>query len=205
MQAPSSIEQRKRALRQHMLASRQSLDPTQRKGLDLLLCGQVVRFMEGRSGIKLSAFHAFRGEPQLQPALSALDAAGYQIHLPVLAGQQLQFRRWTRGARLTENRYGIPEPVDGAACNVEELDCVLMPLLAFSVNGARLGMGGGYYDRTFAFRRNPQSLKVPQLVGVAYGLQQLDSLPMDSWDVPLDAVITDQGLHRFDSVAPPDM
>lgn len=186
-----------------MLAARQSLDGAQRERLDFLLCGQVLRFLEARPGSKLAAFHAFRGEPELQPALSALDASGYQVHLPVLVDQHLHFRRWTHGIRLTKNRYGIPEPLDGAPCAAEELDCVLMPLVAFSVNGARLGMGGGYYDRTFAFRRDPQAQASPQLVGIAYGLQQADSLPVEPWDVPLDAVITDQGVHSCQALVPP--
>lgn len=205
MQAPASPEQRKQAIRCQMLGARQSLDSAQRERLDLLLCGQVMRFVEGRPGDKLAAFHAFGGEPELEPVLAALDAAGYQIHLPILLDRQLLFRRWTRGARLTNNRYGIPEPLDGAPCLAEDLDCVLMPLVAFSVSGGRLGMGGGYYDRTFAFRRDPQAGTLPQLVGVAYCLQQVDSLPVEPWDVPLDAVITDQGVHHCQTGARPEI
>ncbi|MGY6553976.1 MAG: 5-formyltetrahydrofolate cyclo-ligase [Wenzhouxiangella sp.] len=204
-QAPNSLQQSKQALRRQMLAARQALDNTQRERLDLLLCGQVMRYVEGRPGDRLAAFHAFGGEPELQPALSALDAAGYQIHLPILQGRQLLFRRWTRGAVLTKNRYGIPEPLAGTPCGAEELDCVLMPLVAFSVSGARLGMGGGYYDRTFAFRRDAQAACVPQLVGVAYCLQQVDGLPVEPWDVPLDAVITDQGVHRCQTSGAPEI
>ena len=67
-----------------------------------------------------------------------------------------------------------------------------MPLVAFSAAGTRLGMGGGYYDRSFAFRHGRGA--PPRLVGVGYGFQREDALAAEPWDVPLDAVATEAGL-----------
>ena len=71
-----------------------------------------------------------------------------------------------------------------------------MPLVAFDDRGRRVGMGGGYYDRTFAARRGRRALRRPRLVGVAFGFQRRDALPGAAWDVPLDAAVTENGLER---------
>ena len=97
---------------------------------------------------------------------------------------------------MQKNRFGIPEPASGAFCDPVHLEIVLTPLVAFSTNGMRLGMGAGYYDRAFQFlRKDPEA--GPWLVGVAYALQQVDSLPADPWDVPLAAILTERGLQVF--------
>ena len=108
----------------------------------------------------------------------------------------MTFRRWQPGEKMVANRFGIPEPVDGRECEPRRLELVLAPLVAFSGNGTRLGMGAGFYDRTFAFAKdNPAA--GPWMVGIAYALQQVDSLPSQPWDVPLGAVITERGLQVF--------
>jgi 5-formyltetrahydrofolate cyclo-ligase len=189
----------KQALRRDLQAARRRLAGSERARLDLLICGHLLHVLEQRAGGAVAAYHACGGEPDLAPALLALDRTGYRVHLPVLQGQVLQFRRWTPGALLMPNRYGIPEPLDGLAGAAEELDWVLLPLVGFSPAGARLGMGGGYYDRTFAFCLQRPMGSRPSLIGVAYGLQQVDSLPMQPWDVPLDGVVTDRGMRWFSS------
>ena len=77
------------------------------------------------------------------------------------------------------------------------IDLVLMPLTAFDAHGHRLGMGGGYYDRTFSFRRGRAHWLRPRLVGVAWAFQRVDALDVAPWDVPMDAVATDRGVTRF--------
>lgn len=191
------IQPAKRELRELLLAERLALPEARRRILDRQLCAHVLSFMAERPGPRISAFLAFRGEPDLRPALAALQAAGRDIHLPVLGEAGMEFRRWVLDDELVPNRFGIPEPVHGPLCPPEALDWVLMPLLAFSATGTRLGMGGGFYDRAFGFRLEPGVLQKPILVGVAYGLQEVNSLPAQHWDVPLDAIITDHGIRRF--------
>ena len=187
----------KQVLRQGFLSERLALADGRRRLLNHQLCAQLIRFMEQRAESRVSAFWSFKGEPDLGPALQVLHESGQQVHLPVLDNDGMAFRRWRPDADMRPNKFGIPEPCDGEYCPPDSLDWVFMPLLAFSATGTRLGMGGGFYDRTFAFRALPESGDGPMLVGIAYSMQQADSLPVDPWDVPLDAVITDLGLREF--------
>lgn len=112
--------------------------------------------------------------------------------LPVLGeGDTLRFAPWRPGDALATNRFGIPEPDVEAASTLAASDMafVAMPLVGFDANGTRLGMGGGWYDRSFAFRRaNPQP---PWLVGVGFDLQRVDALDAQAWDVRADAICTE--------------
>ena len=206
MNQPGAPADAKLDLRSQLLAERLALSRAQRAQLDRRICAHVLRFMEQRPGSAISAFQPFRGEPDLTPALRLLHEAGRRVHLPVLVDDFMQFRRWTPASVLTPNRFGIPEPRDGTACPPENLDWVLMPLVAFSSAGTRLGMGGGYYDRSFAFCLDGSTPARPLLIGVAYSLQEVNSLPAQSWDVPLDAILTDQGPRQFRPLAaePPE-
>ncbi|MGI1679294.1 MAG: 5-formyltetrahydrofolate cyclo-ligase [Cellvibrionaceae bacterium] len=93
------------------------------------------------------------------------------------------------------NRFGIPEPrIAGNPIPLFTLDVVFMPLVAFDKTGARLGMGGGFYDRSFSFKKNNFSSNKPLLIGLAHHCQEWNLLPTESWDIPLDAIITDNGI-----------
>ena len=72
-----------------------------------------------------------------------------------------------------------------------------MPLVGFDHQGYRLGMGGGYYDATLAYMRHRRSWRKPRLVGIAYECQRVEKLPHDPWDMPLDAVVTEDGVIEF--------
>lgn len=114
--------------------------------------------------------------------------------LPVVqANRQLLFAPWRAGDDLATNQYGIPEPTlaPSSCLRPEELTVALAPLLGFTRQGQRLGMGGGYYDTSFVFRRNAPA--PPQLIGIAYACQEIEVLEAESWDVNLDAVVTERG------------
>ena len=102
----------------------------------------------------------------------------------------LRFAAWHPGDELVTNRFGIPEPALASSSQLDAaaMTTILLPLLAFTRGGTRLGMGGGYYDRTLGFRR--QHLPPPTLVGVGYPFQERETLPGDPWDVRLDAIVT---------------
>jgi len=103
----------------------------------------------------------------------------------------LLFGPWRPGDALVSNQYGIPEPelAPGSLLAPREMAVVVLPLVGFTRDGQRLGTGGGFYDRSFAFRR--ASPAPPWLVGAAYSFQQLDALESQAWDVPLDAIATE--------------
>ena len=114
--------------------------------------------------------------------------------LPVLGrDKRLRFAPWRPGEPLASNRFGIPEPDVTASALLEPgtMALVVAPLVGFDASGQRLGMGGGWYDRSFAFRKT--HAPPPWLVGAAFATQQCeDGITRQPWDVALDAVCTDR-------------
>jgi len=140
---------------------------------------------------------------EIDPALlrHIAESAGKQTFLPLLHPFRhhcLLFQRHKPGQRLEYNRFAIAEPRlgDGRIVPPWSLDVVFLPLVAFDGEGNRLGMGGGFYDRTFA-DTPPHHHFRPLLVGLAHGFQQVESLPREPWDIPLDAIATDRGILCF--------
>ena len=127
---------------------------------------------------------------------------GVRYCLPVLDGRVLRFAPWKPGQGLVSNRYGIPEPdVDRAdTLGPEDMDLVVTPLTGFDAAYGRLGMGGGWYDRSFAFRH--RQAPPPWLVGVGFAAQQVPALPVAAWDVPVDAICTEHATFLKDDTAP---
>jgi 5-formyltetrahydrofolate cyclo-ligase len=137
---------------------------------------------------------------------------GLRWCLPVLADDGLRFARWRPGEPLAPNRFGIPEPAVAADALLEpgRMAIVLVPLVGFDAHGRRLGMGGGWYDRAFAYRNGMvaanggrgdgagDARRPPWLVGTAFGAQQVEALAAEPWDVPLDAVCTERDTFLFD-------
>lgn len=112
--------------------------------------------------------------------------------LPVLHEERLHFAPWRPGDPLVSNRFGIPEPAidsPGSLLGAQDMTLVVMPLVGFDSQGHRLGMGGGWYDRSFAFRQ--QLPAPPWLVGAGFDTQRIATLDTAAWDVALDAVCTE--------------
>jgi len=129
-------------------------------------------------------------------------------YLPVLGprnGRRMWFLPYRSDTQLTPNRFGIPEPIHSRRDRLfspMSLDLVLMPLVAFDHAGNRVGMGGGFYDRTFGFRRYRRHWQRPWLLGTAYEFQQVEQIDGAAWDVPLDGIVTEQGIQRFPAHTP---
>ena len=140
---------------------------------------------------------------EIDPGLLLAEAQrrGKRCYLPVLSPvgpPRLRFRRWRRGDVPRANFYGIAEPRSGAYCPPRALSLVLMPLVGFDASCNRIGMGKGYYDRTFAFRRHSDSAR-PVLLGLAHECQRVEKLQAEAWDLPLDGVVTDQAWYGPES------
>ena len=118
-------------------------------------------------------------------------------YLPVLREKQLLFSLYKKNMPLIKNQFNIPEPPLSPESIIEpgHLDVVLVPLLGFAPNGERLGMGGGFYDRSFSFLLNGIRPAKPYLIGLAYEWQKLESFESSAWDVPLNAVVTEENFY----------
>lgn len=140
------------------------------------------------------------GEIDPRPLLRAAQRRGKTTYLPVLNAwprSKMAFQRINPGERLSANRFGIPEPRHNPRRQrkVWALDLVLLPLVGFDRFGGRLGMGGGFYDRSLAYRKMRKNWHNPTLLGLAHECQQVDRLVMASWDVPLAATVTNNGWY----------
>jgi 5-formyltetrahydrofolate cyclo-ligase len=151
------------------------------------------------SAQNIACFWPNDGEVDLTDLFEELWHRGKQVLLPVIDGQALWFAPYEPGTRLVSNQFGIPEPAlkRQQACPKLAIDLVLMPLVAFDSHGHRLGMGGGFYDRTFAYLRHRKRLLRPRLIGAAFTFQQREQLPANAWDIPLNGVVTEDGYTGF--------
>ena len=150
---------------------------------------------------RIAFYYATDGEMDPSPLIERAMKAGKRCYLPVLRqrpASALWFSLYETGSSLRPNRFGIPEPNKRRRITPPwGLDLIMLPLVAFDIKGTRLGMGGGYYDRTLSFRLKRSHWKGPKLIGLAHELQRIDSLPRNPWDIPLDGVITEQHFYQF--------
>lgn len=147
----------------------------------------------------IACYLACMEEFDSQPLIKAIWQAKKGCYLPVVTKEKLlQFVQYTAGDDLRRNQYSILEPSNTAnIIPLPQLDIVIIPLVAFDSDGCRIGSGSGCYDRTFAFRREQHEFSKPWLLGLAYAKQQAAKLPVDTWDVNLDGVLTEKGLRSF--------
>ena len=145
---------------------------------------------------RLAVYYPVGGEADPGEIAHAALTAGKSVYLPAIDGNSLRFRAWNEGSAMRPNRFGIPEPVTDDECDPADLDLVFAPLAAFDGAGNRIGMGSGFYDRTFAFLREDRQRR-PCLTGVAYEFQRQAAIAAQPWDVPLHGILTERGWTRF--------
>lgn len=145
-------------------------------------------------GDVIAVYWAIREEIDTKPLLLSLMDAGLTVCLPVVKGQDepLVFRVWEPDATLFEAGFGTLAPGDFAPEVIP--DVIVVPMLGFDRVGTRLGYGRGYYDRTVAAFE-----KKPLLVGYAFSAQELPDIPRADHDMPLDLLVTELGVRRFDN------
>ena len=193
-------------IRQQMRVQRRGLSETQRRDKAWQLSAALVRSALFKNSRHIAFYLSNDGEIDPSWLILAAWQHGKHCYLPVLGlrpGNRLWFIPYRPDTRLVNNRFGIPEPVHARRQRLlkpQSLDLILMPLVAFDQQGNRLGMGGGYYDRTLSFLRHRQSWRKPRLIGLAYEFQHLDRLPQQSWDVPLDGIATETRLYLTDTI-----
>lgn len=148
---------------------------------------------------RIAAYFAFDGEIDCRYIVEKAWQAGREIYLPVIQNRSLAFAQYRANTPLATNQFGIPEPVCNAMQLIKpsELDVVLAPLVAFDNKGNRIGMGAGFYDRSFSFLRYRNNWTHPRLIGLAHEFQKTAEIKASSWDVPLHAAVTDACTYPF--------
>ena len=160
-----------------------------------LACAHLCAFVDGLDSPRVIAgYMAIQTEVDPARALHDLHAKGHRVCLPVIPGhaKPLLFREWTPDSAMIEGDFGALIPRGG---DLLVPDLAIVPLVAFDAAGHRLGYGGGFYDRTLEMlRQNNPDMRA---VGFAFSAQEVDRIPVDANDQPLDAIITETGLRSF--------
>lgn len=191
--APTAIADLKEALRRQALGRRAALPPTRRieAGLALAEAAEVLDIVPRAV---VSGFWPIRDEIDPRPLMARLQQAGHQLCLPVVRTPHMIFRRLDRETRLVPAGFGTVEPEEASP----ELrpDVLLVPLAAFDRRGGRLGYGKGHYDTAIAAL---ERLGPVRRIGLAFSVQEVDHVPTEPHDQPLEAILTEAGYRRFDT------
>jgi len=184
-------------LRQRNRKRRAGLDSTALAKAASSLARRLIDLAEYQQARRVAAYFAVNGEIGLKPVIEDALAAGKQVYLPNLERQSLRFSPYFLAQKMRINKFRLPEPdVDESEMlQPEALDLVLAPLVVFDTDGNRIGMGGGFYDRSFGFRKQP-GIDKPVLIGVAHEFQRVEQIIPQQWDVRLDMVVTDRAVYR---------
>jgi 5-formyltetrahydrofolate cyclo-ligase len=183
----------KKAIRRDCLARRDALAPDLRieKSLCIAEHGAGIAI---EPGTIVSGFWPIRSEADIRPLMFALRERGARLCLPVVLDREtIIFRELVRGAPMVDTGFGTAGP--GEEAEILDPQLLLVPLSAFDAAGNRIGYGAGHYDRAIA--RLIAKGMTPQLIGIAFACQEVEAVPAEPHDVPLAAVLTEEGLRRF--------
>lgn len=185
-------DQHKIAIRNTIKQVRSKISSTYRVTASNQICARIQALEQYRSAKSIAFYFAINGEIDLYTLWKNAISQGKLCYFPVLNDNlTLSFLPATPSTPLRKNKYNIPEPNVSfdLAIPAEQLDLIVMPLVAFDMRCTRLGQGAGYYDRTL------ESMRPKHLFGVAFQFQLVDFINPQHWDIPLDAVITQKAIY----------
>ena len=190
----ADVQRRKRQLRREYLKARNSLDAAERDRASGLIAEKVIHAAFFQRSRRVACYLSLTAEVDTWRIIARAWRMKKRIFAPVTRRNRLlEFREVTPDSDLVRDDYGLLMPATGDVIAARKLDLVLTPLVAFDDDGQRIGMGGGYYDRTFSFLRGRRQLLKPKLVGLAFACQQAPEIAANPWDIRLYRVITESG------------
>jgi 5-formyltetrahydrofolate cyclo-ligase len=193
-----SLASARKAMRAELRAKRRALPTPERIASAHRVADNVERWLHLRPSWRIALYASLPEELDATPLIELARARGCRLYLPRIdrhsLGRKMQFVEMN--GRQRSNRLGIAEPEGSRIIGARWLDVVFLPLVGFDSHGVRLGTGGGFYDRAFAFRRWRTVWHTPQLIGLAYSFQQVEQIIPAAHDVLLDAVVTEKGVVR---------
>ncbi|MBU2790295.1 5-formyltetrahydrofolate cyclo-ligase [Acidithiobacillus caldus] len=189
-------------MRRHLRRMRSALTPRELASAQRALARHLLGDRAFQKARRIGVYWPVSGEISPLGVLGHPRTRNKIFYFPVLAGphaRMLRFAPMTPAGTWANNRLGIPEPQARvrAQKSWRHLDLLIVPLVAFDGSGGRLGMGGGFYDRSLAARGHRRHWRKPRLIGVGHAFQELPVLPREAWDVALDAVCTEKGWRRW--------
>jgi 5-formyltetrahydrofolate cyclo-ligase len=194
----AELKRAKREVRRRVLAARDALAREELEATAEAVARRVIGLPELAEPRTVLAFWSFGSEVPTGPLLAALAGGGHRVVLPRIARGDLELRTWSPGEPLEPTAFGAMEPVGGALVAPAEVDVVITPGVAFDRAGARVGYGGGFYDRLF-LRTRPDALRV----AVAADVQIVEGpLPGGAFDLPVHAIATRSAVVRIDRDQP---
>ncbi len=183
--------------RQEKRQARKNLSATDKAQKSQAIIKQIIGSEDYQNAKHIGAYLAMPEEVNIQTLIETAWQDGKSVYLPIVIGRgkPLLFAPYHTDSLLIQGTLSIniPDCNTDSYISADKLDLVITPLVAFDEDNNRIGMGGGFYDRTFAFRKSKEKpKKKPKLIGTAFAVQRTDSLiPVNEWDIRLDRVITE--------------
>lgn len=187
---------RKALLRRRLRLQRRQLPASTRRHAEQKAARRLARLLLARRARHIALYLAVASELSTVPLVNLLRGNGSRLYAPAAApGGRMHFLPLQGGQRTRRDALGLPRPLaTRGQRGPRRFDAVILPVVGFDTQCHRLGAGGGYYDRQFAFRR--QHPGPPLLIGLAFEVQRADSIPVEPWDLRLDAVVTERRVYR---------
>ncbi len=180
-------------LRASALAARRALTATERHSHSATITRAFLRSAHFYKARNIACYLSADDEVDTAAVFERAWRTRKRIFAPVILPRHaLAFVEVTSNTRLTKNRFGIWQPSGDAQIETRKLDVCIAPTVAFDDAGHRIGMGGGYYDRAFAYQKNSASLRRPRLLGLAFECQKVEEIRPNPWDIPLYRVFTER-------------
>ncbi|RHW76025.1 5-formyltetrahydrofolate cyclo-ligase [Colwellia sp. RSH04] len=183
-------------IRKNVRLKRKNLTITQQNQASIHLLEQLTKHAKVKFATKIAIYLANDGELNPQMFIQWCWQQNKEVYLPVIHPfnkHNLLFLRYRHETNLVKNKFNIEEPELNVSevCPSEQLDLIFTPLVAFDASGARLGMGGGFYDRTLTHWHNDKNKSINSYpIGLAHDCQQVEKVPIEAWDIPLPEIIT---------------
>ncbi len=189
----------RRVCRRRAREARESLTAQQRLVASDRISRNILASSLYRSARRVALYFATPFEVDVTAVILDAFATDREVFVPVLESPaEMRFARLVPDSAIAPNRFGIWEPDHRAdRIDARQLDLVVTPLVAFDDRGNRMGMGAGFYDRSFRFLRRRSVWFHPKLLGAAFACQSVESIPTEAWDIPLFAVATEHDVKRF--------
>ncbi len=173
------------------------MSATDRESASLRICDRIVSTAAFRQASTIGCYLATDSEVETWSLIERALRRNKRIFVPTIKNRStMRFAELDENSRFRRNRFGIPEPDSRQFLSPGKIDLVISPVVAFDSDGRRIGMGGGYFDRTFSFLKHRKNFRRPKLIGVAFDCQQVERIDANPWDIALLDIVTENGVLK---------